>query len=120
METLSEQLTTLEQAGWEALRTSTGAEFYGRLMTADGLMVLADGSVLDRDQVVASLDEAPPWTAYSLSEIRCLDLADDTAALVYHADASRPGFDFTAVMTSCYVRRNGNWSLALHQQTVRP
>lgn len=35
-----------------------GAAFYSALMTADGVMVLAHGLTLDREQVIASLDDA--------------------------------------------------------------
>ena len=47
-------LLALEHDGWAALCAGRGAAFYGDVMTADGLMVLANGLVLDRDQVVAS------------------------------------------------------------------
>ena len=55
-----DDLERLERAGWDALCAGTGSDYYGRLMTEDGVMVLAHGAVLDRDAVAASLDEAPP------------------------------------------------------------
>jgi hypothetical protein len=113
-------LEALERAGWDALCAGTGGQFYGSLMTPDAVMVLAHGAVLDRDQVVASLDEAPPWTAYRLSDARAVTLGPDAAALVYRGEASRPGQDFAALMTSCYVRRDGDWRLAVYQQTPIP
>ena len=113
-----EDLERLERAGWDALCAGTGSDFYGTLMTADGVMVLAHGMVLDRDDVVASLGEAPPWASYSLSELRVVPLGDDASALVYRADAARPGTEFSALMTSVYVRRDGEWRLAVYQQAV--
>lgn len=113
-------LETLERAGWDALCAGTGGQFYGSLMTPDAVMVLAHGAVLDRDQVVASLDEAPPWTSYRMSEAREVALGPDAAALVYRGEASRPDQDFAALMTSCYVRHEGDWRLAVYQQTVIP
>jgi hypothetical protein len=113
-------LEELEHRGWAALCAGNGAAFYGELMTPEALMVLADGSVLDRDAVVASLDQAPPWTSYSLADVRVVPVGEDAAALVYRARAVRPGTDFTALMTSCYVRLDDAWRLAVYQQTVIP
>lgn len=120
MSDLGLDLVTLERAGWEALRAGDGADFYGRLMIENGVMVLAHGAVLRRDDVVASLREAPPWTSYTLSQVHPVPLDTDSAALVYRADAVRPGHEFAALMTSCYVRDDGDWRLAVHQQTVIP
>jgi hypothetical protein len=110
----------IERAGWDALCEGRGAEFYGRLMTADGLMVLAHGAVLNRDEVIASLADAPRWSSYSISELREVDQGPGAAALVYRGEARRPGATLTAWMTSCYVRRAGGWRLALYQQTPIP
>lgn len=113
-----DDLVAIERAGWDALCAGTGSNFYGTLMTPDGVMVLADGSVFDRDEVAASLHEAPPWTSYAISGARSVRLGDDATALVYRADAIRPGVEFSALMTSCYVRREGDWRLAVYQQTA--
>jgi uncharacterized protein (TIGR02246 family) len=115
-----QELLELERLGWQSLCDCTGADFYGRLMTEDGVMVLAHGQVLDRDQVAASLSDAPPWRAYEISDERLVELGDDAAVLVYRGTAYRgddPEPAFAALMTSSYVRRNGEWRLACYQQT---
>ena len=111
-------LLDLERRGWDSLCDSTGSAFYGDLMTDDGLMVLADGSVLDRDQVVASLSDAPPWHSYDIDDPRVVD-SGDTAALVYVGTGYREGDQpaFVGIMSSVYVRQDGRWRLALYQQT---
>ena len=43
------------------------AGFYGRIMTSDGVMVLAHGQVCDRQAVIDSLDQAPPWRTYDIA-----------------------------------------------------
>ena len=50
---------------------------------------------------------------------RSLALSADVAALQYRASARREGDDspYHALVTSVYVRRDGAWRLALHQQT---
>ncbi len=115
-------LLRLENAGWEALRDGSGGEFFGELMTEDAVMVLADGQALDRDGVIASLDDAPAWSAYEITDERFVDLGSDAAALVYRARAFRAsgGPPFEAVMSSVYVRVDGRWLLALYQQTPVP
>lgn len=87
-------------------------------MTEDGAMVLADGSVFDRDAVVASLDQAPTWDTYELTGVRRIDTGPDSAALVYTGRAHRgdePPFE--ARMASTYRYTGGRWRLALYQQT---
>ncbi|MCB0907777.1 MAG: nuclear transport factor 2 family protein [Nocardioidaceae bacterium] len=112
-------LLALEHDGWAALCSGRGAGFYGDLMTADGLMVLANGLVLDRDQVVTSLADAPPWDSYRISDPRLVDLGERAAALSYAAAAVRDGQQpFVGVMTSIYRLLEEGPRLALYQQTV--
>ena len=116
-----EELLQLEHRGWEYLCEGTGADFYGQLMTPDAVMVLAHGFVLDRDAVIASLNDAPPWDRYTISDVRLIELSDNTTALVYTARASRAGEpEFHALMSSVYLRKNGDWRLVLYQQTPIP
>lgn len=115
------ELLELEHQGWSSLCDRTGADFYGRLMTPDAVMVLAHGQVLDREEVVTSLNEAPAWRTYEISDERLVELNDDAVALVYTGQASRgDGDDFHALMSTVYTRRQGRWQLALYQQTPIP
>ncbi|MBM7806503.1 hypothetical protein JOD57_002340 [Geodermatophilus bullaregiensis] len=113
------ELLALERRGWDALCDATGADFYGEVMTDDGLMVLADGSVMDRPTVVTALASSPPWHRYVLDDVRLVRAGTDAASLVYTGtawrDEAEPGF--TAVMSSLYVRDGGRWRLALYTQT---
>ena len=86
---LTEELLALEREGWNALCQQRGAEHFGDLMTHDALMVLANGQVMDRDEVVAALAEAPPWASFELEEARVVAVGEAGAALVYRAKAFR-------------------------------
>ena len=112
------ELLALERRGWDALCDATGADFYGEVMTDDGVMVLANGAVMDREAVVAALDTSPPWHRYDLADVRRVR-AGDGAALVYTGRAWRvaDGEPFVAVMTSLYTREGVRWRLAVYTQT---
>ena len=91
-------------------------------MTHDALMVLANGQVMDRDEVVAALAAAPPPGSFELEEARVVVVWEAGAALVYRATALR-GADsppFVAAMTSVYARDAGRWRLVLYTQTPVP
>ncbi|MBO0610284.1 nuclear transport factor 2 family protein [Myceligenerans salitolerans] len=113
-------LVALEHQGWDALCASRGGTFYGDLMTADAVMVLPNGVVMDRDAIAAGLDGAPAWTAYTLTDTRLVEAGDDAAALVYRASAERDDLEepFVALMSSVYRLVDGVPRLALYQQTT--
>jgi hypothetical protein len=117
---LNDTLVRLERGGWQALCEGTSAEFYERTMTDDGLMVMANGAVMDRASVVAALDGSPPWAEFEMDDVRIVPAGEKTACLVYRAKAFRtaggePTFD--GVMSSVYVDDGDGWRLALYQQT---
>ncbi len=115
---LLETLEELERRGWDSLCDGTASEVYGQLMTSDGLMVLANGAVMTRDDVVSALRDAPPWSGYTLAEVRLVTTGRDSAAIVYRGSAESDGAEaFAGAMTSVYVEVNGSWRLALYTQT---
>ncbi|MBI1378667.1 MAG: DUF4440 domain-containing protein [Frankiales bacterium] len=113
-----EPLLELEHDGWRSLCRRTGAEFYEDLMLDDGLMLLAGGLCLGRDDVVETLRDAEPWAGYQLSEPHAVPLGPGATTLVYTAEARRAeGPELRAHMASTYVWAGGRVRLALHQQT---
>jgi hypothetical protein len=121
MPELLEELTALERRGWDALCDGSGDEFYGELMTEDGLMVLANGQVMTRPQVAAALRDAPAWDGYEIDAPQLVTAGQDGAAIVYRARAVRAGQPpFEGVMTSLYVQVMGRWRLAMYTQTPVP
>jgi uncharacterized protein (TIGR02246 family) len=115
-------LLQLEQQGWEALAAGRGAEFYERVMAEDAVTVVP-GMVLDRRQPLASRQGVTPWSEYRLRGQRVIMLGRDAALITYEVTASRPGDErpYHAQLTSVYVATaDGDWRLALHQQTPLP
>lgn len=115
-----EELLALERAGWDSLCDGSGDKFYGDVMTADAVMVLANGTIMDRDTVVAALGDSPPWARYELSDERAITIDADTAAVVYTGTGYRDGSDdpFVGAMSSVYHRTGDTWKLVLYQQTL--
>ncbi|MBC7632288.1 nuclear transport factor 2 family protein [Aeromicrobium sp.] len=115
-------LLELERRGWDSLCDCTGGNFYGGLMTADAVMVLANGAVMDRAAVVESLAHAPPWRTYSIDDALLICSGPGTAALVYRGTAYRETDEpaFTGVMSSVYQDSVDGWRLVLYQQTPIP
>ena len=119
---LTRELLDLEHRGWQALSEGTGADFYGDLMTDDGVMVLANGSIADRAAVVQALRGSPPWQRFELDSARTVGAGDGAAVLVYTARAWREEAEepFVGAMTSTYVRDGDRWRLAVYTQTPLP
>jgi hypothetical protein len=77
--------------------------------------------VMDRRTVIDALAESPPWRTYDIEDARLIVVDADTAILVYTGIGYRDGDEaaFTGAMTSVYHRVDGDWKLALYQQTQR-
>lgn len=121
MDDLTHELLELEHAGWRSLCESAGGDFYGDRMTPDGRMVLANGVVMSRTEVIESLEDAPPWSSYTIEDPVTSELSDDVAVVVYTGTGHRDdGDDFTGIMSSVYVRQDSEWKLAHYQQTAMP
>jgi hypothetical protein len=113
-----DELLDLERRGWDALCTEgAAADFYREVLARRVLMLFPGGMVIDdRDAVISSMS-GPPWRSYELDDTRVLRLTDDTAVVAYRATAVREDEPYTALIASTYVREDGAWKLAVHQQT---
>ena len=107
-------LIALEEQFWKG-----DADFYRQRLTAEALMVFPDPvGVLGKEETVASISQAPRWRDVEFTEVRAVMLATDAALLVYRATARRPEHaTYVTRASSVYVRENGAWKLAFHQQT---
>lgn len=93
-----------------------GADVYRERLTDEALMVFP-GLVLTRAETIDAIASGPRWTSVSLDDRRVVPLTADAVALVYRASGSRDGATYSAEVSSVYVRRDGAWKLALHQQS---
>lgn len=113
-----DNLLALEDAGWRSLTNRTGGTFYGEIMTDDGIMILVNGMIMDRDAVAGGLNYAPPWDSYEITEPRLIPLTDNAATLVYRSSSRRGEDTFDALMSSTYVLIDDSPKLAIYQQTT--
>jgi len=116
--TRHDDLLQLEIESWNALTTEGAAgPFYDDLLAKDVLMLLPGGTVIDDRATVVDSMSGPPWTSFDLSDERVIDLTDESAVVAYRATAVRDGTAYTALFNSTYVLEDGDWHLAIHQQT---
>jgi ketosteroid isomerase-like protein len=112
---LRDELLRLEEGFWKA----TGdPDYYREHMADDGLAVFSEG-VMGKDAAVASTTApgSEGWSEIRVEEPRVIELADNAVALVYRGTARRNGEPYAANCTTVYARRDGEWKLALHQQS---
>jgi hypothetical protein len=116
-----DELAALEQEGWDALSTHGDAAraFYDRVLDDQALMLLPGGMVLDDRTTILESMSGQPWSGYVLDDLRCFRPAPDVGVVTYGVVAERGGQEYSALMSSLYVRREAGWKLAFHQQTPR-
>jgi hypothetical protein len=109
----------LERAGWQALSAGgdVATSFYGEVLAGRVLFLLPGGMVVDdRSKVIESMS-GTPWDRFDLTDERVVELGRDAAVVAYRATAWRGGQEYVALIASTYVREDGRWRLAVHQQT---
>lgn len=107
----------LEEQFWEA-SSAANVDLIRDYLADDALMVGIFG-VLNKETTVAANKGQPPFSFWRIDdEPRILQLTEDSAIVIYRATARREGREqFTVVMSSTYVNRDGWWKLAFHHQT---
>lgn len=112
-----EELLALEQRGADSMVAGTAAEFYADVLTEDAVLVVP-GMILDRATFISSMNREPDMRELRIEDPRVVELGAGAAVLLYRAVASLPdGGGWTSFMNSTYVRTDGGWKLAYHQQT---
>lgn len=114
-----DEVVRLEVRGWEALSTGRveATAFYRDVLDDDVVMLLPGGLVLRGADAVLPTLGADPWRGFAIANPEVRSLSADVALLTYAVSAHRGGPGYEALVTSVYVRRDGRWRLALHQQT---
>ena len=117
----ADELVELEERGWQALATEGAAgQFYAEVLDQEVLMLLPGGlTIADRDAALGAMS-GPPWSEYLIEKPIARLLTRDAGFVAYGVRARRGDAPpYSALVSSAYVRRDGSWRLAFHQQTPR-
>ena len=115
---LQDQLLAIERRLW-----TNDAPFYEANLIDEALLVFAETGVITRDVAVAEIrkenTEGRRWEHVEFNNIRYLRMSADVTLLTYQVSArwAHEASTGSALATSVYVKRVGEWKLAFHQQT---
>lgn len=113
-----DELLAIERRLW-----TNDARFYRAALLPEAILVFAETGVIGRDVAVAEIErenaEGRRWAEVEFSDVRRLMPADEVTLLTYRVAArwAQETSSVTALASSLYVRRDGAWKLAFHQQT---
>jgi hypothetical protein len=115
---LAEQLLDVERRLWK-----NDVDLYRDNLVEDALLVFPETGVIDRtfalDAIRIENSAGSRWADVNFEDVRALPLVPDAAVLTYRVTArwAHEATEMTALASSVYVRRNGGWKVALHQQS---
>lgn len=115
-----QDLINLEEQVWKILSTSRdlAIEFFDSLLIDEAVMVFPGGMMMKGKQNIKALIDSQPWKSFQIEAPQVISLSLNTAAIVYRVTAQREGSDsYVALISSVYTLHEGQWKLALHQQT---
>lgn len=111
---LESELLETEERFWQS---SGDTEFWVTHFNDEGVVALPMG-LMEKTAVIQRQENARPWSDFAIKDAHVVDLGDDVASISYTAAGRRDGEpDYSAVVTSVYAKRNGEWQLMVHQQT---
>lgn len=115
-----QDLIQLEEQGWRALSSPGNAakEFYSAVLAENSTMLFPGGMRLEGKEDILTSFAAQPWQSFHLEGHRVVSPSENTGIVMYKVIAQRKGSaPYSALVSSTYALRDGNWKLFLHQQT---
>lgn len=116
-----DELIAIERTLW----TNNPVVYRDRL-TADAVLVFAETGPISRDVAVAAIEqenaEGRFWAEVRFEAPRVRRIDEGVVLLHYRATARWQGdaASTSVLASSVYVRRDGEWRLAFHQQSAAP
>lgn len=109
----SQDLLQLEKGFW------TEDDQYYRAHVDDAcLLAFSEMAGVHSNQDIADMRGPSNWKNVDLREKGSVELSDEAVLITYEVSAQRKsGQPYRAVVTSGYVKREGAWKMAFHQQT---
>jgi hypothetical protein len=120
--TVADQLEKMERQAWDAFGRGDGKFFEG-FYSSDATQIDPNG-IMTRKEAIAAISTKPcELKNYSINNFKVTMLNATTAFVTYNAtqDASCGGQKVPdkLLASSVYVKRNGKWQGALHQESYR-
>lgn len=111
---LLSQLLQLERGFW-----TEGPEYYRDHLAPDCLMALPGVGFMTREAAIRGIEGGQRWERLEVAEPQLVRLGEDAALLAYSAEAQRSGREqpYRSMVSSVYVKLEGSWRLAFHQQS---
>jgi uncharacterized protein (TIGR02246 family) len=110
-------------AGCGEAALENDADLYHDNLTEDALLVFPETGVITKavaiEAIVAENAEGRRWAEVDFQEVRSVRLTEEVALLTYRVTArwEDEQSEYPALASSVYVRREGTWKLAFHQQS---
>jgi hypothetical protein len=115
---LEKRLIDVEKQLW---KNDSGS--YQHHLTDEALLVFPETGVITKaiaiDAILAENAEGRRWAEVKFDEVRSLRIGEGVALLTYRVTArwEHEESKISALASSVYVKRDGVWKLAFHQQT---
>lgn len=116
---LKDELIAIEWSLWK-----NEPNVYHQTFIPEAILIFPNVGRIGRSEAVDAIREenraGRAWAEVNLDNVAILNLEDETVLLAYRA-AARWNYEKIATTILCstlYVKREGNWMVAFHQQTV--
>lgn len=111
--TIQADLVSIERSLW-----TEGPDAYHRHLDDRCLVAFTEmAGVSTRAEVAETVSEGPRWRDVDIEVRGMIEPTSDCVILTYEGTAARGEERYQALVSSVYVRRDGDWKLAFHQQT---
>jgi len=110
----TQDLLELERGFW-----TEGGDYYREHLGDECLLAFTEMAGVQSNEAVAGMNPgAGRWKNVKFEEKGVVAMGEDSCVLTYEVDAERDsGEPYKAVVSSGYVKRNGDWKMVFHQQT---
>ena len=111
---LEQDLMQLEKGFW-----TEGGDYYREHVDEDCLVAFEGMAGVHSNEEIAGMNPgAGNWTGAKLEEKGLIELSDESLILTYEVSATKKdGATHRALCSTGYVKRDGEWKMAFHQQT---
>lgn len=110
----AQNLMAIEKGFW-----TEGADYYRAHVDAECLLAFTEMAGVQSNEAIAEMTpDDGRWRDVEIEEKGAIDLSDESSVVTYEVRAKRPtGEPYHALISTGYVKRDGEWKMAFHQQT---